>query len=108
VQKLVGFLLLPAFIYGYTHGSWLGGLAGFVAVLLIGSGLAIALGADVESGRLGLLQRGGGMAIVPLAGIGLLYGGWSWGWLWVGGAYLLVMMVGVVVTAAFTRDKLAG
>jgi hypothetical protein len=62
----------------------------------------------VDSGRLGFLQRLGGMAIVPLAGIGLFYGGWRWGWLWGGGAYLLVMLVGVVVTAATcTRDEVA-
>jgi hypothetical protein len=109
MQTLGGFLLLPAFIYGYAHAGWLGGLTGFVTVLLMGSGVAIALGANVDAGRLGLLQRVGGMAVVPLAGIGLLYGGWSWGWLWVGGAYLLVMLGGVVVTAAtFTRDELAG
>jgi hypothetical protein len=43
MQTLAGFLLLPAFFYGYAQASWLGGLTGFVAVLLMGSGLAITL-----------------------------------------------------------------
>jgi hypothetical protein len=97
MQTLAGFLLLPGFIYGYAHAGWLGGLTGLVAVLLVGSGVGIAFGANVDPGRLGMMQRLGGIAVIPLAGIGLFCGGWNWGWLGVGGAYLLVMVVGAAV-----------
>jgi general L-amino acid transport system permease protein len=62
-------LFVPAPLLGATAGAW---------ILIVGAGLAVALGAQVVAGR---LEAGGGSShhlrlVGVLAGIGLAVGGW--------------------------------
>jgi hypothetical protein len=104
-QKTAGFLLFLAAGFGFLAGGFPGALTGFLAVLAIGSGLAISVseaGTGVhEVFRIRAVQRIGGILIAALSALGLYRGGWAWGWLWVLVAYLgttgLVAVIGLAV-----------
>ena len=106
MQALAAFLMLPAAIYGYVQAGLSGALTGFVAVVAVGSSVAISaaeLGTGVaHSGSLATWQRlGGGLAAIA-AIAGCYFGGWESGWAWGAGGYVL----GIVITfcLALTRD----
>lgn len=111
-KKTAGVLLFVAAGFGYVAGGLAGALTGFLAVLAIGSGLAISV-SEAGTGvhhivRIRIIQRLGGVLVVVLSAFGLYWGGWAWGWLWVLGAYLgsmgLVVVTGLAVRARDAQE----
>lgn len=83
---------------GFSYGSWLGALTGFIAAIGIGTGLSIAIagmGID-DSSSLGenLIHRLGAIVSSVGTAVGIHYGGWRWGWLYGG----LGFGVGIIAT----------
>ena len=84
MPALAAFLMLPFTIYGYVQAGFSGALTGFVAVVAVGSGVAIAAaepGTGVEhSGSVATSQRLGGSLAAIAALAGCYFGGWVFGW----------------------------
>ncbi len=104
MQALAALVALLAIGFGFAAGGILGTLTGLVATVGVGSGLAIALaevGTDVAAGgavRTG--QRIGGVLAAAGCLAGVLQGGWSLGWLWGFGGYVVGGIAAVVLVGA--------
>ena len=107
-----GFAAIAALLatgYGLGMAGVLGGLTGLVAVLGVGSGLAIATaesGTGVAvSGGVRAAQRIGGFLAAGACLTGAIWGGWTVGWLWGLGGYIAGAAVGVVLGFVMRRRR---
>ncbi len=90
--NLTALAALVAAGYGFVTAGIFGALTGLVAVVGVGSGLAISVG-EISTGvaptktGLGHWQRRGGILAAFLCGVAAYYGGWTLGWVWGIGGY---------------------
>lgn len=86
MQGIAVIVALIAIGYGFGSGGLAGAITGFVAVVGIGSGLAIARAESgtgvATSGATRSAQRAGGIVAAGACLIGAYYGGWRFGWIW--------------------------
>ena len=102
IQGLAAIAALLATGYGFGMAGVLGGLTGLVAVLGVGSGLAIATAESgtgvTASGGVRAAQRIGGFLAAGVCLTGAVWGGWTVGWLWGLGGYIAGAAAGVVLS----------
>ena len=101
MQGLAVIAALLATGYGFGMAGVLGGLTGLVAVIGVGSGLAIATAESgtgvAASGVLRAAQRIGGFLAAGACLTGAVWGGWTVGWLWGLGGYIAGVALAVVL-----------
>ena len=101
MQGLVIIVGLLAIGYGYGMAGVLGSLSGLVAVIGVGSGLAIAASKSgtgvAASGGMRTVQRIGGFLAAGACLAGTVWGGWTAGWLWGLGGYIAGSASGVAI-----------
>ena len=106
MQALAALLLLPAAQAGFA-----GVLTALVALVGVGSGLAISAGeygTGVQpSGAMATAQRLGGRVAAIASLAGCFYGGWRFGWAWGVGGYVLgiVCALGLALAGGGFRSE---
>ncbi len=111
MQALAALLLLPAAIYGYMQAGFAGVLTALVALVGVGSGLAISAGEHgtgvQPSGAMATAQRLGGRVAAIASLAGCFYGGWRFGWAWGVGGYVLgiVCALGLALASGGFRSE---
>ena len=101
MQGLAAIAALLAIGYGFGMAGVLGALTGLVAVLGVGSGLAIATaesGTSVAaSGDVRTAQRIGGFLAAGACLVGAVWGSWTVGSLWGLGGYIAGAVAGLAI-----------
>ena len=101
MQGLAAIAALLAAGYGFGVAGVLGGLTGLVAVLGVGSGLAIATAESgtgvAASGGVRSAQRIGGFLAAGACLTGAVWGGWTVGGLWGLGGYIAGAAAGAML-----------
>ena len=107
MQGLAALAALLAIGYGFGVAGVLGALTGLVAVLGVGSGLAIATAESgtgvAASGGVRAAQRIGGFLAAGACLAGAVWGGWTVGWLWGLGGYIAGAVAGLAIGYARTH-----
>jgi hypothetical protein len=104
VQKVAGFLTLPAILVGFTMGGWRGALTGAVCVTAVGSTVAIlraesGTGMETVTPEMASNQRKTAIAAGVLVLLATFYGGWSMGWLYGVIGYIVAAGAGALLFA---------
>jgi hypothetical protein len=104
VQKLAGFMILPAIFAGLQMGGWRGALTGVVGLTAIASAVAIlrgesGTGMETSTPAMARNQRNTAVAAGLLVLLAIFYGGWHSGWLYGIIAYVVAAAAGAILFA---------